>query len=164
MRVTVGKEDMLALWRRHVAAEPERSDCHVERSDAIDLDARLSREMRSWYLRLLDTAPEELLAPTDLSVKAQVHTVGHITSVRAPEGCRRVLRVKFGGWLQSVAVAAERPAHGGNPLCRRPMVWRVSAREIAVTGATGVLSLLECAYDSGEEEYTFDDRAICENL
>lgn len=163
MRVTFTREQMLALWRRHVAAEPERTDFDMERTDGIDLDSRLEREMRCWYLQLLDNGREQWLAPVDLSVKAQVQPVGHIMAVKAPEGCRRVLAVKFAGWPVPVAVADRMPPEAANPYCRRRLAWRVSGREIAVTGATGDLARLECAWDSGQDEYTFDDSALCVN-
>lgn len=58
--ITLTRQEMLAQWKLRRALEPLRADCTAQRNDGIDLDRYLTEEMRSWYLRMLDTAPVEM--------------------------------------------------------------------------------------------------------
>ena len=41
MKITLTREEMLALWRRMRTVEPLRLDCSVGRTDSVDIDAIL---------------------------------------------------------------------------------------------------------------------------
>lgn len=165
MKKLLTKAAMLDLWRLLRADEPLRLDCTLTRTDGVDRDAMFEAEMRAWYLRLLDTAPAEFLAPVNTAVKAEVSESAStgLTIVTAPEESRRVLALKFDGWHSPVVPNSsvdDVTAYAANPFCRTPMAARHSARTILVANASGVLSELSCAVDLGQDAYCFDERAL----
>lgn len=102
---------MLALWKRRHFIEPLRADCTIERTDGIDLDARLREEMRAWYLDLLRHGPVEALAPAEIAgeCRAVVSPEG-VTELILPAGVERVLSVQLSGWCRAATVIAD-PRH-----------------------------------------------------
>ena len=168
MKVTYTKAEMLALWRRIRAVEPLRLDCVVGRTDGPDLDAELTREMRTWYLDLLDHGPLEHVAPEEAADQATVSTpTDSIVLVTAPEGTRRVLSVEFEGWPVPLAPQTE-PAllarRASNPFLVRPDAAIIGPDKIAVIGVVGSLTSLVCVIDPGPDLYIFDDAALPFNL
>lgn len=153
---------MLQLWRQLTAVEPLRLDCSVGRTDGPDIDAILRRQMRAWYLDLLDHGDERFLVPVDLAANASISTLNGVTHLTAPEDCRRILRVNFSGWASPLAPQASTPPliSSLNPFCQRPAVVSVSPREVIVYGAEGRLTSLSCAVDHGPQAYSFDDSAL----
>lgn len=152
---------MLRLWRQMAAIEPLRLDCTVERTDGPDIDAGLKREMRAWYLNLLDSGPVSALAPVDLASTAAVEkSTDGLTVITAPADARRILSVRFSGWSAPI-VPEEAPANAlanaANPYLRRPRVYRLSPGSVAVGGASGTLQTLMCAVDHGPQVYVLDD-------
>lgn len=160
MKRTLTKEEMFQLWRNARTAEPLRLDCTVTRTDGTDFSELLMEEMRAWYVDLLDTAPEEMLAPEELAGKATVRGIYGATHVILPDNCRRILRLSFAGWESPLTpdgnpMAVRRGA--ANPYSR-PMAARISPREVIVCGARGSLSSVIGITDPGPETYIFDDK------
>lgn len=165
MKKTLTKDEMLSLWSVSRAAEPERLDCTVSRTDGIDYRGILEREMRAWYLRLLDCGREELIAPRNVAEECEEETYcdGRLAVITAPEGVRRVLRVKYSGWPTPIvpdAAEAEVRAHAGNPFCMRPVAARLSPQVILVSAPRGNLTQIISAVDPGEDTYIIDDKAL----
>lgn len=164
MKKTLTRNEMLALWKLTRAAEPMRLDCTVTRTDGIDLDTIYEAEMRAWYLRLLDSAPIERLAPVEAAALARTERRGDLTVVTAPEGCRRVLRVQFDGWDAPLAPDGKADAVracAANPYIKRPAAARIGPGTVIASGAYGKLTSLLCAIDTGPESYHLDDSALC---
>lgn len=164
MKRTLTKGSMLELWKTMRAGEPLRLDCTLTRTDGADYDKALEAEMRAWYLHLLDCGDESMLAPVDMSAAAEVTTdaVG-LTAVRAPEGVRRILRMRFDGAEGAITPDADEAtvrACAANRFCRRPVAARVSPGVVIASGVSGRLRELTCAMDFGEETYAFDDKAV----
>lgn len=170
MKMRLSTDEMLQQWRMRRALEPLRSDCVVQRADGIDLDPLLRMEMRDWYLKLLDTASLELLAPEDIAgdVALVVNADGSAV-VTLPERCRRVVEVRLEEW--------ERPARIETPdsrraRCQQSCYCRGGAEEpvaIAEVGRLRLYSVLSaqpkiasllCIAEPEEGYYEFDERAL----
>ena len=174
MKLNLNKAEMLAQWmlRRHL--EPVRADCRVERSDSVDLERVCAAEMRAWYLELLATAPAALLSPRDVAgeAEAEASADGYSVEVWLPENVVRPLSVRLAGWHRGAVVrlpggaderrCASRFGAGGiaepvaflEPDGRLRLFSRPSLRRAPV------VEYLEAAVDTGEELYSFDERAL----
>lgn len=108
MKIRLSQDEMLDLWRLRHALEPLRSDCVVTRADGIDLDSFLLQDIHDWYLRLLDTAPVEYLAPSDISrnVALSCDDKG-VGSIILPENCRRVIELRLDCWKQPALISTD---------------------------------------------------------
>lgn len=174
MKLDLTKAEMLARWmsRRHL--EPVRTDCLVERHDAVDLETVCAAEMLDWYLDLLANAPPAYLAPRDVAreCEAEGASDGYSVDVWLPENVVRPLSVRLAGWHRSAAILPAEP--------------RLMARHASRFGAGGVaepaaflepggrlrlfsrpslrrdpvVESLMAAVDTGEELYSFDERAL----
>lgn len=103
MKVTLTKAEMLAKARLALGYDHTRTDCGLEQTDGIDVDAVLAGALRQAYLELLDSAPLEALAPEEMDTKASTAPGtpgGAVYSL--PESCRRVVSVALGGWHHPV--------------------------------------------------------------
>lgn len=170
MKITYTSQQMLEEWKLRRAIGPLRADCTVTRSDGIDLDALLTAEMRGWYLRLLDTAPAEMLAPEDISARVSV-TVGpgeDSLTVTLPPECRRVLWVRLKEWAEA---ATPQPAdtlrsrRAANPYTRpdrhRPEVTVTGPATLTLLPATSAIpQCIMAVMDHGDDTYTLDQRAL----
>ena len=173
MKVSLTTDEMLEVWRLHRALLPLREDCVVERQDGIYLDKYLQREMRNWYLDLLDTGPIEMLKVTDIADETVVRpNADGSASVTLPERCRRVLEVKLSGW--------ERPARIVDPAELPVVSWQQNPysmgheSEPVAINDTGTLQLysipdgvttprlesLKCIIEPDEGLYVLDERAF----
>ncbi len=174
MKLTLDQSEMLALWKRRHFIEPLRADCTIERTDGIDLDARLREEMRAWYLDLLRHGPVEALAPAEIAgeCRAVVSPEG-VTELILPTGVERVLSVQLSGWCRAATVIAD-PRHPAvrlqeNPFSRGGVeapvaIWSPGSEVVrlmsaAVAAGTPVASVL-AAVDAGPDLYTFDEQAV----
>lgn len=112
MKITLTTDEMLVQWKLHRGFAPLRADCVIERTDGVDLDAILRLEMRDWYLNLLDNAPIEMLAPTDIknsiAIMKQSDGSGVVT---LPENCRRVVEFQLKGWRQPAKIITNMNSH-----------------------------------------------------
>lgn len=99
---------MLEEWKLRCRLEPLRTDCVITRTDGIDIDAYLLRELRAWYIRQLATAPVYTLPLTDIA--------SDIAMTRAPDGaglvmlpprCMRVVSVDMPGWQRPARIVTD---------------------------------------------------------
>lgn len=174
MKLTLDQSEMLALWKRRHFIEPLRDDCAIERTDGIDLDARLREQMRAWYLDLLRHGPVEALAPTEIArdCRAVVSPDGTVDLV-LPPGVERVLGVQLSGWSRPATVITD-PAHPAVRLQENPFsrggteapvaLWLPGSETVrlaspAVAAGTPVASVL-AAVDAGPDLYSFDEQAV----
>lgn len=162
MKLTLTESDMLKIWRRARAIEPIRLDCTADRTDGPDVDAILVDRMRAWYLDLLDNAPLSKLVQVECVDSASVSFPDPgLAVVSAPEGCRRIVSVRFSDWTFPVEVTDSLiPASAANPFCRRPAAFRIAPDRIAVIGTSGSLSELKCILDISDKIYIFDNSAL----
>ncbi|MDE6270053.1 MAG: hypothetical protein K2M12_04255 [Muribaculaceae bacterium] len=116
------KSEMKKLWRRAAGLEPQRTDCMVDRTDGVDVDAMIEPRMRAWYLNLLDRAPVELLRVEDVAeeviIRGNVGRPGGLGTL--PGRVRRLLSIRQTGWLtatvpRSAEEAAETLRRSLNP-------------------------------------------------
>ncbi|MDE6490780.1 MAG: hypothetical protein K2L49_06440 [Muribaculaceae bacterium] len=169
MKITYTSQQMLEEWKLRRAIGPMRADCTVTRSDGIDLDALLTAEMRGWYLRLLDTAPPEMLAPEDISALVEItidSTTGALIVILPPQ-CRRVIEVKLKGW--TTPAAPRQPDRYLSRLTANPFTSPDIHRPVAIAGYRSLTLLpltsalpesLIAVMDHGDDIYTFDQRAL----
>lgn len=163
MKKTYSESAMLELWRLLRAAEPLRLDCTVGRTHGVDMDAIYKNRMRGWYLNLLDRGREEFLAPENVAEGARVERQGNLTVIAAPEGVRRILRLRFASWPAAIAPRADEAtvrARAGNHFSKRPLAALLAPRLVAASGASGQLVELIAAVDHGPQIYCFDDSAL----
>ncbi len=174
MKLNLGKEEMLArwMWRRYL--EPVRTDCRVERDDAVDLRAICAAEMRGWYLELLATAPAELLAPRDVAGECEWEAAadGYSVEVWLPAAVARPLSARLAGWERSAAIVgpedpsarlcASRFGAGGivEPVAVMEPGGRVRLYSRPSTRRDPVVESLMAVVDTGPELYSFDERAL----
>lgn len=159
---------MLAQWKLRRGFAPLRSDCVITRHDGIDLDALHRLEMRDWYLDLLDTAPVNLLALTNIAGDIAVVAHGDNTAaVTLPENCRRVVEFQLGGWKRPAVITqpgsalallqSNRYSRGGS---ENPVVVRHGNRlliyslpkdgAVAITRAMAVMEPADGTYEMDE--------------
>lgn len=116
MKIILSSEEMLAQWKLRRGFEPLRNDCVITRTDGVDLDQLLRLEMRDWYLKLLNTAPLEMLSTTnianDIVVLIGNDNVGTIT---LPENCRRIVELQLDGWSRPAKII-------DNPFCQEAIL------------------------------------------
>ena len=93
MKITLTQAQMLSLWRRAQGLEPTAAAVSLEQWESIDTEAQLALRMRQWYLRLLDTGDETLVATSDISAQISLRRVGEgVYAATLPSACRRLLR------------------------------------------------------------------------
>lgn len=111
------EEEMTRLWLLRKGYEPLRSDCRIERSDGVDLDAIARQECQLWMERLLAEGDPSLLVLHDLAKEATLTlSLSSVSSiiVRLPENCVRPVAVKLQSWL-----APARIVNPCSPLAKR---------------------------------------------
>ena len=97
------EEEMLNEWKIRNHYMPMRRDCVVERSDGVDLDALLLRQIETAYARLLREAPVDCLPVEDVADECAT-TVNDDLSVviMLPERAARFVEVRLKGWSRAV--------------------------------------------------------------
>lgn len=169
--LTLSKTEMLSIWRREHGFEPLRTDCTVEATDGIDIDAWLEPKMRRWYLRLLDTAPVHLLPVRELSRSVTLSsTSAPLAVVTPPEGVRRVISVRLQGWQRPVQPVAEGEAAAALARTASPYGRPGPCEPLAVVRPDGtllvgpvdipVIDSFRAVVDPGPETYTLDESLI----
>lgn len=169
MKLSLTREEMLVRRRLAGGFEPLRTDCTVEETAGVDIDALLEQQLRARYLELLDTATEEFLAPADVASGTLVEPYSDGGSLLIPpSGCRRVLRVRMEGWEKAADVrpAADSPAVAArqrNPYtaatASMPVALALPGGKVAVWPGGAVRTV--CAVsDAGPEVYNVDERAV----
>ena len=72
MKLVLTKEEMLKRRRIAGGFEPLRTDCTVEDTAGVDINAVLESELRAKYLHLLDHGPVEMLAADEVAASTAV--------------------------------------------------------------------------------------------
>lgn len=174
MMLRLSKEEMLKRRRIAAGLEPLRTDCSVERTDGIDINAMLESQMRQAYLNLLDTAPPHLVASTGLIASTEPITGSKGTLITLPSSCRRVFTVRLSGW--DLAAEVKPPSESMRLIGRQlnPYTRATSAAPAAVLmpgdeGGTqrkimawpaGATAEITAAIDAGEHLYILDEAAL----
>lgn len=165
----LSSDQMMALWRLRRQLEPLRSDCEVSRADGIDTSQYLQQEIDDWYETLLDTAPVEMLAVTDITSQVAVSRHDETTlTISLPDGCRRVVEVMFDKWNRPAVIAGSDTALARRQDNRYSRAGDASPVAIVrhntlwVYGATGSHSLLRlrCVMQPDDGFYEFSKRAL----
>ncbi len=159
---TLTREQMLDIWKVKRAVEPRGLNCTISRTDALDVEAQLEREMRAWYLALLDDGDPTLVAVTNLSDSAAVTTSPStgLTTINLPEGTRRPLFVRFEQPEQLIPISGGMLPDASNPFDLAPQAGWLTPREVVVRGVQGALTTLLATTDPGPATYQLDDRAL----
>ncbi|MCM1067801.1 MAG: hypothetical protein NC418_09550 [Muribaculaceae bacterium] len=182
MKISLSKAEMIERRRRALALDPLRTDCTIERTDGIDVDATLEQELRRWYLNLLDTAPRRLLAPENIAGRLACSTSGEGAAkaavIELPSNCRRVFDVKLDGWTHAVEVLPHSELSRVLACQNNPYTRATASCPVAVLGAGGAdgrcadilawpivdlfpaASIVTAALDPGPELYTLDESAL----
>lgn len=172
MMITLTRQEMLAQWKLRRALEPLRADCMAQRNDGIDLDRYLTEEMRSWYLRMLDTAPVEMTGWTEIAGEVAVTVAADGSGeILLPENCRRVIEVRLEGWKRQATIVTDsntalavrqqsRFTRGGTV----DPVAVLSGRRLRLytppAGMTPAIATLRCVTVPRDDCYTMDERAL----
>lgn len=181
MKTTLTQAQMLSLWRRAQGLEPTVGGVSLEQWDSIDTEAQLALRMRQWYLRLLDTGDETLVATSDISAQIALCRVGEgVYAATLPSSCRRLLRLNITDECGTSMVV---PDTGDIPETaviryrrRRANPWGASAfiparawvrgQSLIITCGPGadrdlpVISDAQAVIDPGDETYILDEAAL----
>lgn len=171
MKLRLTTDEMLNQWRLCRALEPLRLDCTVERLDGIDADKYLLDEMNGWYLKLLDTAPAEMLTLTDISKDVTVESkVDGEGVIKLPERCRRVMEIQLGCWQRPARIVE--PDSPTAQLQDNPYSRGGTAEPVAVKRhrrlhlysippeTEAEIAALYCVMEPEEGFYEMDERAL----
>lgn len=155
---------MLGIWRAALGYDELRTDCTVEVYEGREINDVLSRAMRSWYLRLLDTASPGLL-PTRASAARSTEAAG-TALVRAvlPPDMRRPLMVDAPRWSRPAAVEDnlgrlhDVDAPYGCPDAASPLAVLASDGSLLLAPLEdGDAFTVTGVYDPGPEQYILDE-------
>lgn len=176
MKITLSKEEMRRRLRILAGLEPEHTDCAIEYTDGLDIDALLDQKLRAWYLDLLDNGDMSLLAPADISSTARcTDGVGDGSEIILPAMCRRVDSIRLEGWNRSTRVLSPSEATAAIRRQSNPFLAATADSPVAVEspgGAGGApgnilawpkggsVALLTAALDAGPDSYTLDETAL----
>ncbi len=183
MKITLTQAQMLSLWRRAQGLEPTAAAVSLEQWDSIDTEAQLALRMRQWYLRLLDTGDETLVATSDISTQISLRRVGDgMYAATLPSTCRRLLRLNITDDCGTSMVVPDTEAISETAATRyrrrRANPWGASAfvparacvcgQNLIIScgcGAGGdealpVISEAQAVVDPGDETYVLDEAAL----
>lgn len=171
MKLVLTPEKMMEQWRLRRGVEPMRTDSAIARTDGHDFTGLLRAELDSWYARLLDTAPVEMLAPEDAGEQSELASAtGFPTGavLKLPAGVRRVLSVRLAHWH-----AGAQPEAASEALLRRQANPFAAATELCPsvidTGGRlllfpatplSVVASVMAVTDRSPNEYRLDSRAL----
>lgn len=171
MIVTLSSQQMLQTWRDCAGLEPLSADCSIERFDGIDINSRLTRLMRQWYLALLDAAvPEFVGPPVDATALVSIAPPDDRSTavVTCDPSVRRLVSIRLSGWQCEAAVCpcdcdpvllANRFARPG--VCS-PCAWCLPSSSVRVSPAVADSRIVAASavIDPGPDVYRLDERAL----
>lgn len=172
MMMKLSTEEMLSQWRMRRELEPLRSDCTVSRADGIDLTPLLVAQMRDWYLGLLDNAPLEMLAVTNIAndVALVVNEQDGMATITLPSQCRRVVEVKLTTWARPAEIVGPDSSLAMRQkwkFTRAGTTYPVAINDNGLLRLYGVergntpkIERLLCVMEPEDGFYTFDERAL----
>lgn len=174
MKLHLTKAQMLKRRRLAAGLEPVRTDCTVERTDGLDVDALLLDGLRKWYVNLIATAPRHLLAEENIAEGVMLRGTARGASMLVlPEVCRRVFEIQLEGWTRPAPVRPACDADIVHMLQRNPYTAATADAPVALAGtsddgqacifawpAAGRPSLVAAVTDEGENMYNLDEAAL----
>ncbi len=183
MKITLTQAQMLSLWRRAQGLEPTAAAVSLEQWDSIDTEAQLALRMRQWYLRLLDTGDEALVATSDISSQISLRRLDFgVYTAALPLTCRRLLRFNITDDCGTSMVVPDTENTSEQVATRyrrrRANPWGASAyippracvrgQSLIVTCGAGpdgaetlpVISEAQAVVDPGDETYILDESAL----
>jgi hypothetical protein len=170
MIVQYTKAQMLEYRRKIAGFEPLRADCSIEIVDGIDVNELLERELRQWYLDLLDNGDVNLLKTTEIGSALALATRNDGSAViKLPDNCRRVVSVYVNGWQRDAKVMDYASALPRLQLLSNPYSRPGTSDPLAVDCGNGVLLVAPTGSyvasataicDTGEDTFIFDEKAL----
>ena len=161
---------MLRLWRIAAGLEPLRADCTVEIIEGIDTDAMIRHHMRAWYLKLLDTAPVQLLPVADIAPDLHLaHAPGGAATATLPSRARRLIDIRLSSWMQPAIPHADPAATlrlAVNPYCApgpHSPACTATGRHLLLTPAradTDTVVRAMAVTDPGPDAYILDETLL----
>lgn len=173
-------QQMLAHWREAMGWEQPLANTSVEVFEGASVAPMMARDMRRWYLDLLDFGPARCLATTNEPSKATVVAEGNgIWRLDLTPDVRRVVSVGVaGGPLNPVLgdpSKDEWPVRHLNPYLIPRAPQAIAIMQSALAGRTRpsvlllcltpdgqppVISNLDVVVDIDDEHYSFDESAL----
>lgn len=170
MLASFTSSEMLRLWRVAAGLEPLRADCTVEIVEGIDTDAMILNRMRAWYLKLLDTAPAQLLPVADIAPDLHLaHAPGGAATATMPARARRIIDIRLSSWMQPAEPHTDTAAVlrlAANPYCApgpHSPACTATGRHLLLTPAcahTDTVVRAMAVTDPGPETYILDETLL----
>lgn len=171
MIVTLSSQQMLQTWRDCAGLEPLSADCSIERFDGIDINSRLTRLMRQWYLALLDSASPEFIGPpvnATALVSLEQPDDRSTAVITCDPSVRRLVSIRLSGWQCEAEVRPcdRDPAMLANRFARpgvcAPSAWRLPSSSVRVAPADAGSHIVAASavIDPGPDVYRLDERAL----
>lgn len=160
-------QQMLALWRRRLGFDELRDDCSVEVFEGRQVNDLIATAMRSWYLRLLDSADSRLLPVKTVSYVDFFSAGRNLLRIVPADNVRRIIAIEAPRWDHPVAPIPFKDAADALNLLKGPFGAPSPSAPLAVdTGFRHILaaplepsdafSLLGIA-DPGSDRYILDE-------
>lgn len=169
---TYTKSQMLEIWRRNAGLSTRRPDCSVEVYEGIDFDDILVREMRRWYLGVLDTAPVAQVPVRNFAFDATLLSDVKLSPPRSlavmPGNARRPLSVRLDTWLtdavpvtpEEARTRLERLASPYSAPGPRTPLAVIVPEGLMLFPAGNLLRSLMAVSDPGPDEYVLDEALL----
>lgn len=164
---------MVAEWRLRKGLLPPATSGGGNREDGLEVDALIEREVKGWYYRMLDTADSRLLPVADVAdqVSATKQSDGSVL-LELPDGCRRVVAVKLGGWRREAKIIEDSDSAQAR-LQASPFVCGGSCQPVAIKSGRRLhlyssadenprLEYLLCVIEPADGTYLFDESLLSE--
>ena len=171
MILKISDSQMLALWREGAGLEPASSEASIERFDSVNIDSRLIRAMRAWYIDYLINADVDMVPVSDLTTYARVSAGAKNGFWNVALLCptARIMAMRLHNAECAIYDRAECPPAMNNKFVRcgrRPFVWYTPGTNDATlfTGdaTTPVITSVSGVEISDDDIYTVDERVLVE--
>lgn len=134
-------QQMLALWRRRLGFDEIRDDCSVEVFEGRQVNDLIATAMRSWYLRLLDSADTRLLPVGIVSYTDCLSAGRNLLRIVPAANVRRVIAVEAPRWDHPVTPIPYQDATDALNLLKGPFGAPSASAPLAVdTGHRDILA------------------------
>lgn len=178
MRVCLSKDEMIRLRRESAGFDISRTDCTIEETDGIEVDALIERELRTSYLALLDEGDRNYVCIENASDAAtcfsSVDANFQCVRVSVPEKCRCVTGLCLKGWLTGCDILSANKLEHVISMQLNPYTAATVRRPVAVFASGDKrtilawppgnvrpeVSVLEATVDPGPDFYILDERGV----
>ncbi|MDE6310519.1 MAG: hypothetical protein K2L96_01715 [Muribaculaceae bacterium] len=174
MKITLSKGEMLERFRLAGGFEHLRSDCAIEATDGVDINALIEEQLRRIYTELLLTGPRELTAPEEFgaTMKDAAYLGTNTGLVELPADVVRVYEIKLESWETTADVKDAEEAEALKmradnqytaPTTRYPAAATGSdGRTIVVSpaGSPRTVSMARGVRDPGPDKYTLEEAGL----